>query len=222
MDISKEVGQNARFSRGEDLANAYSHLLGSLLSVAGLVLLIVLSAVKGNAWHIVTFTIFGVSMIILYTSSTIAHWLKAGRTKDRFFTMDQAAIFILIAGTYTPLSLIALKGALGWIIFGLQWSLAVVGIIRLLTRTNRFERGVAIFDILLYLVMGWMILFVAGAVLRHIPLMGFLWIIIGGIFYSAGIIFYKVTKFRYHHLVWHLMVIGGTISHFIAIFFYLI
>jgi hemolysin III len=220
--MTRTISENkdSRFSRSEDLANAYSHLAGALLSVAALTLLVVFAAIKGNAWHIVSFAIFGTSMIFLYTSSTIAHWLPEGKSKDSFFTIDQAAIFILIAGTYTPLSLVVVKGALGWVVFGIQWGLALFGILRIFLRTNKFEAGVGLTDIILYTGMGWMVIFLTGAVLSHIPLMGYIWIIIGGLFYTLGILFYKVIKFRYHHLIWHLMVIGGTVSHFTAVFFY--
>lgn len=217
-----ELVKKGRFSRGEDLANAYSHFFGALLSVAALALLVVFAAIRGNAWHIVTFTIFGTSMIILYSSSAIAHWLPEGRAKDSFFVMDQVAIYILIAGTYTPLSLIALGGTVGWVIFGLQWGMALFGIIRVLKKNRKFEKGVPVLDIALYAGMGWMVIFVAEAVLRNISLMGLIWILIGGLFYTTGIIFFKVAKFKYHHLVWHLMVIGGSVSHFTAIFFYML
>ena len=214
--------KTGRFNRSEDLANAYSHLLGALLAVAGLTLMVVFAAIKGNAWQIVSFSIFGSSMIILYSSSAIAHWLPEGRAKDNFFTMDQVAIYLLIAGTYTPVSLVVLRGPLGWSIFGLQWGMALISIIRLLARTNRFERGVPVLDIIIYAAMGWMVVFVSGAVLRHIALMGYVWILIGGLFYTLGIIFYKVAKFRFHHLIWHLMVIGGSVCHFTAVFFYML
>jgi hemolysin III len=211
-----------RFSAREDLANALSHLGGTLLSIAGLTLMVVFSAIRGNAWYIVSASVFGTSLVILYLSSTIAHWLPEGSAKDRFFVVDQVSIFILIAGTYTPLALIALHGPSGWVIFGIEWGLAIIGIIRLLIRKARFEHGVALFDIVIYTLMGWLVVIFSGPVLNSISLMGYLWIIIGGLFYTAGIIFFKFTKFRYHHLIWHLMVIGGSVSHFTAIFFYLI
>jgi hemolysin III len=211
-----------RFSDKEDFANALSHFAGAILSVAALILMVVYSSVRGNVWHIVSSTVFGLSMIILYTSSTVAHWLKEGKLKDAFFTLDQIAIFILIAGTYTPLSLVALNGETGWVIFGIEWGLAVTGIIRLLTRKNKFESGVGLIDILIYIGMGWLVLVVSGPVLKTVPVTGFIWIIAGGLFYTIGVIFFKIAKFRFHHLVWHLMVICGTISHFIAIFFYIL
>lgn len=206
----------------EDLANAISHFTGALLSVAALIVMVVFSAIRGNAWHIITSIVFGFAMIFLYFSSAMAHWLPEGKNKDTFFILDQAAIFILIAGTYTPLTLLALRGTTGWILFGLEWGLAVLGIVRLLRRSAGYEAGVGITDILIYIIMGWLVVIVAGTVLRSVPLMGFVWIIIGGLFYTIGVFFFKFTRFRYHHLVWHLMVIGGTASHFTAIFFYIL
>jgi hemolysin III len=160
--------------------------------------------------------------MFLYMSSSVAHWLHEGKWKDVFFKLDQVAIFILIAGTYTPLTLIALHGYLGWLLFILEWGLAIIGIVRLLIRSARFEEGVGIIDIMIYVIMGWMVIAFTGPVLKSVPVLGFLWIIIGGLFYTTGIIFFKLTKFRYHHLVWHLMVIGGSASHFTAIFFYIL
>lgn len=211
-----------RFSDKEDLANAISHAAGTLLSVAGMVLMIVSSSLRGTALHIVSSIVFGLSMIFLYASSSIAHWLPEGKYKDSFFTLDQVAIFILIAGTYTPLSLVALKGTPGWTVFSIEWGLALTGIIRLLSRKNKFESGVGIIDILIYIGMGWLVVLFAGAVLRAVPVACFIWIILGGLFYTTGVIFFKIAKFRFHHLVWHLLVMGGTFSHFIAIFFYIL
>jgi hemolysin III len=216
------VDTKNRFSRGEDLANALSHFAGMFLAAAGLVLMIIYSVNHGNGWHVASSIVFGVSLITLYGSSTLTHWLPDGKAKDSFFAVDQSAIFILIAGTYTPLSLIALKGTLGWILFGIEWVFAIIGIIRVLLRVNNFNSGVKLVDIMLYAVMGWIVVFFAGAVLKNIPVMGFIWIVIGGLIYTLGIIFYKVARFRYHHLIWHLMVIGGSVSHFVAIFFYIL
>jgi hemolysin III len=211
-----------RFSNREDLANALSHLTGALLSVAALVLMVVLSFQRGSFLHMVCSVVFGFSMIFLYTSSSVAHWLPEGKLKDSFFTLDQIAIFVLIAGTYTPLSLIALNGKLGWAIFGIEWGLALIGILRLIGRNNKFETGVALFDIFIYVGMGWLVFLVSGQVLKAIPLLGFIWIVIGGLFYTIGILFFRIARFRFHHLIWHMMVIGGTVSHFIAVFFYIL
>ena len=211
-----------RFTNNEDLANAISHFVGAILSLAGLVLMVAVSFSKGNVWQIVSSAVFGLSMVFLYTSSTVAHSLREGKLKDTFFTLDQIAIFVLIAGTYTPLSLVALHGKPGWIIFCVEWGLASIGIIRLLLRNNELKSVVGVIDILIYIGMGWLVVLVSGAVLKTVPAIGFIWIIIGGLFYTSGVIFFKIAKFHFHHLVWHLMVIAGTLSHFIAIFFYIL
>ncbi|NMC39822.1 MAG: hemolysin III family protein [Bacteroidales bacterium] len=216
------TAKTKRFSDNEDMANALSHLAGVVLSVAGLTLMVVFSSLRNDAWKIVSSSLFGASLILLYMSSTIAHWLPAGRFKDRFFVFDQAAIFILIAGTYTPLALVALRGALGWVVFGIEWGLALTGIVRLIIRSSRFEEGVPLTDIIIYTLMGWLVVLITGPVLEAIPFMGYMWIVIGGIFYTGGLVFFRVLKFRYHHLFWHLMVLGGSVSHFVAVFFYII
>lgn len=211
-----------RFSPAEELANALSHFTGALLATAGLVLMVVYSALNGNAWHVVSTSIFGFTMLILYTSSTFNHWLKPGRGKEFFFNFDQVAIFLLIAGTYTPLTLVTIRSGLGWTIFGLEWGLAIIGITIRLLKPTPFESGVNKFFILLYAIMGWMFLIGIGTITRAISPMGLTWILIGGACYTLGILFYRKIQFPYHHLVWHLFVMAGSLSHFFAIFFHVI
>jgi hemolysin III len=211
-----------RFSSAEELANALSHLTGALLAAAGLVLMVVYSALNGNAWHIVSTSIFGFSMLLLYTSSTLNHWLKPGRGKDFFFNFDQAAIFLLIAGTYTPLTLVSIRSGLGWTIFGIEWGLAIIGICIRIIKPSAFESGVNYFFIFLYALMGWMLLIGIRTIASAISPMGLAWIFIGGACYTLGILFYKRIRFPYHHLVWHLFVMAGSISHFFAIFYHII
>ncbi|HDZ42283.1 MAG TPA: hemolysin III family protein [Bacteroidetes bacterium] len=211
-----------RFTKKEEIANWISHFTGAILASAGLTLMIVASALKGNAWHVVSTAIFGSTMVLLYFSSAIAHGLPGGRLKQVFFVIDQAAIFLLIAGTYTPLALVALHGPVGWILFGLQWAMAIAGIIMQVLRKNSVQHGAGLIDIIIYVAMGWMFLIAVVPIIKALPLMGFLWILIGGACYCFGIIFYRKAKFKYAHLVWHLMVLAGSISHFFAIFFYVI
>jgi len=213
---------NKKFSKGEELANAYSHMTGALLATAGLVLMIWQSVLHGTTMHIVTTSVFGATMIILYFSSTMTHILPMGRLKDIFFNMDRIAIYMLIAGTYTPLALIAVGGTVGWVIFGLEWGIALTGIILILTKPGDYNTGVNTFYVISYVVMGWLVLIALGPVINNLPFMGLLWILIGGVCYSLGIIFFKVIKFPYHHLVWHILVIAGSLSHFFAVFFYVI
>jgi hemolysin III len=214
--------KNIKFSRGEELANAISHFSGALLSVAALVLMVHFSVLRGNAWHVVSTSIFGTTMIVLYLSSTLTHILPAGRTKDLFFNFDRIAIYLLIAGTYTPLALITLNGPLGWVIFGIEWGLALTGTLMILMRPGDYNSGVSTFYVLSYAVMGWLVLIAIVPLFRNLPLMGALWILIGGACYTLGILFYKVYKFPYHHLLWHMLVLAGTISHFFAVFYYMI
>lgn len=214
--------ENGKFSRGEELANAISHLFGALLAVAGLVLMLHFSIVNGTAWHVVSASVFGASMIVLYVSSTMTHILPMGRAKDRFFNFDRIAIYLLIAGTYTPIALITLHGPLGWVIFGIEWGLALVGTLMILTKPGDYNSGVSTFYVVSYAVMGWLFLIAIVPVMKNLPLMGTLWILIGGLCYTFGILFFKFIKFPYHHLVWHILVLAGTISHFFAVFFYMI
>ena len=211
-----------RYTEGEEFANALSHLIGVFLAIAALVLMVVKAARIGNGWHIVTTAIFGATMIILFFSSTMTHWLKPGRAKDLFFTVDQIAIFTLIAGTYTPFTLVALHGPFGWVIFGLEWGLALIGIVIKLARPTNFSSGVNLFYILLYAAMGWMVLIAIPQIFRSLPVMGVLWILIGGLCYTIGIYFYRQAKFLHSHLIWHLLVIAGAASHFFGIYYYLL
>jgi hemolysin III len=211
-----------RYTDGEEFANALSHLIGALLAIAALVLMVVKAARIGNAWHIVSTAIFGATMILLFFSSTMTHWLKPGRAKDLFFTVDQIAIFTLIAGTYTPFTLVALHGPFGWVIFGLEWGLALIGIVIKLSRPTKFSSGVNLFYILLYAAMGWMVLIAIPQIFRSLPLMGVVWIFIGGFCYTIGIYFYRKASFLHSHLVWHLLVIAGAASHFFGIYYYLL
>ncbi|NOR34653.1 MAG: hemolysin III family protein [Bacteroidales bacterium] len=214
--------KNIKFSRGEELANAISHFSGALLAVAGLILMLHFSIVNGNAWHVVSTSVFGASMIVLYISSTMTHILPMGRAKDRFFNFDRIAIYLLIAGTYTPIALITLNGPLGWVIFGIEWGLALLGTIMILSRPGDFNTGVSTFYVVSYAVMGWLMLIAIVPIMNTLPLMGTMWILIGGLCYTLGILFFKLIKFPYHHLVWHLLVLAGSISHFFAVFFYMI
>jgi len=213
---------NQRFSKEEELANAISHLTGAILGLVALVLMLIFSISKGNEWHISASIVFGVSLIMLYLSSTFNHWLPMGKVKQFFFTFDQIAIYILIAGTYTPLSLIALHGPLGWGIFAVEWSFALVGILIKIFQKTKFEEGVSLFFVIAYIVMGNIIFLATPQVIDSIGLEGFLWIVLGGIFYAGGTVFYKMKNVKYIHLVWHLCVIAGSIAHFVAIYFYVL
>jgi hemolysin III len=216
MEISR------KFSKGEEQANAFSHLFGTLLATVGLVLMIYQSLSTGNPLHIITSSVFGSTMVILYFSSTMTHILPVGRIKDLFFNLDRIAIYFLIAGTYTPISLVAIGGTLGWVIFAIEWGIALTGALLIIFSPGDYKTGVNTFYVISYAVMGWLFLVAIVPVTQRLPTMGWLWILIGGACYTLGIAFFKLFKFPYHHLIWHLLVIAGSLSHFFAVFFFII
>ncbi|WP_044478315.1 PAQR family membrane homeostasis protein TrhA [Paenibacillus antibioticophila] len=206
------------YPRREEVANAITHGIGALLSVAALVLLIVFSSIKGTAWHVVSFTIYGVSMLLLYTSSTLVHSFKEGKLKDLFEIFDHSSIYIYIAGTYTPFMLVAVRGPLGWSLFGIVWGIALFGVLFKAFFTKRFLFMSTIF----YVVMGWLIVIAWGPLTAAIPSTGITLLVAGGIMYTLGTVFYVWRAFPYHHAVWHLFVLGGSVTHFFAILLYLL
>ncbi|NBI28970.1 PAQR family membrane homeostasis protein TrhA [Chengkuizengella marina] len=206
-----------KYSHKEEIVNAITHGIGALLSIAALVLLIVFSSLYGSPWHIVSFTIFGSTMVLLYVFSTLLHSFKEGVTKNVFEVLDHSAIYLLIAGTYTPFVLVTLRGPLGWTIFGIIWGLAVIGIVFKVFFVKRFILLSTIF----YVLMGWMIVIGIKPLYENMLLNGFIWLVLGGILYTVGTIFYVWRKFPYHHAVWHLFVIAGSVSHFFAVLYLL-
>jgi hemolysin III len=212
----------SRFSKKEEMANAISHFSGAILSVVALILMLIKSIQFGDTLHIVSSAVFGSSMIILYMSSTMTHYLEQGRVKNFFFSMDKIAIYLLIAGTYTPLALIALAGPLGWTIFGIEWAIAVAGSVIVLRKPVSFETGVNAISVITYVVMGWLILIAIVPLIRMMPTEGWVLVLVGGALYSLGVYFYKRCHFRQHHLVWHLFVIAGNAAHFLAIYLYVL
>ncbi len=217
------MGIDTKFSKKEELANAYSHLTGTILATVGLVMMISRSISHGQTLHIITSSVFGATMVILYLSSTMTHILPEGRSKDIFFNLDRIAIYMLIAGTYTPIALVAVGGPLGWVIIALEWGIALTGTLLILIKPGDYNTGVNTFYLISYAVMGWLFLIVAIFPVNHgIPKMAWIWILIGGGCYTLGIFFFKFFRFPYHHLVWHILVIAGSLSHFFAVFFYII
>lgn len=206
------------FTKGEEIANAITHGIGWLLSVAALVLLIVFSSVKGNVWHVVSFTIFGVTMVFLYTSSTMLHSLPQGKAKNVFEILDHSSIYYFIAGTYTPFLFIIVKGWVSWTLFGVLWGIAIGGTVFKIFFVKRF----LVTSTLLYLVMGWMIVFIWNPVFSSLPSAGITLLVAGGISYTIGSIFYIWRIFPYHHALWHLFVLSGSCCHFFVVFLFLL
>jgi hemolysin III len=202
----------------EEIANSATHGFGVILSVTALVVLVTLAAIKGNVWHVVSFSIYGATLIALYLSSALYHGLFSSRIKRIFQLADHSAIFLLIAGTYTPFTLVSIRGPWGWTLFGLIWGFAITGIVLTAFFLDRFRLPFT----LLYLGMGWLAIIAFKPLLAAIPLEGILWIIGGGAFYSLGVIFYLWTKLRYSHAVWHLFVLAGSICHFFGILFHVL
>ncbi len=211
-----------RFTKGEELANAISHLVGAVLGLCALIVMVVFSWNNGRSWHISASIVFGLSLLLLYLSSTLNHWLPKGKGKEFFFNFDQIAIYILIAGTYTPLALVALNGPLGWGIFALEWFLALVGVLIKIFKPTKFDQGVSFYFIVAYILMGTLVFFVTPQVIESISLAGFLWVVVGGVFYAGGTIFYKMKNVKFIHLAWHLCVIAGSIAHFVVMWFYVL
>ncbi|WP_057954308.1 PAQR family membrane homeostasis protein TrhA [Salinivirga cyanobacteriivorans] len=211
-----------RFSKKEEQANAISHGIGTILAITGLVFMVIVALKYGTVRGIASASVYGTTLVLLYFSSTLNHSLKVGKAKDFFHNFDQVAIYLLIAGTYTPIALVGLHGDWGWTLFGLQWGFAFAGIIVKVFLPNKFEKGVNIFYIISYIIMGWMLLFFLQPIFRNIPTMGVVFLLIGGACYTLGTVFFKMEKLPYHHLIWHLFVITGSVMHALAVLFYVL
>lgn len=206
------------FSKKEEMAHAITHGLGALLSVAGLVLLIVFTSIEGGALSIVSATVFGSSMLFMYVASTVVHSLPVGKWKDIFLIVDHASIYVFIAGSYTPFVLIQINGGFGWTLFGIIWGLALIGIVLKLFFVKRF----IFLSTLFYILMGWLIVIAWKPLTAAMPAEGTTLLVIGGLIYTIGAVFYVWKKVPYHHVIWHLFVLGGSVFHFCAVFFYVI
>jgi hemolysin III len=196
--------------------NSISHLIGATLALAGVVVLLVMAAIDGGARRIVAFSVYGATLFLLYLVSTLYHGLP-GRAKRVFRILDHQAIYLLIAGTYTPFTLVTLNGAVGWWMFGAIWGMAVIGMV--LDALPR--RGARIVPFFIYFAMGWLVLLALGPLLAALPRAGFYWLLAGGILYTSGIVFFALDRrYPWAHGVWHLFVLGGSASHYVAILRY--
>ena len=211
--IAKE---ERRPTLGEEIANSISHGIGLVLAIAATPILIMAALRYGNTWRIVGVSVFAASMVTLYLSSTLYHALTHDRAKQVFRMFDHCAIFLLIAGTYTPFTLGILRGPWGWTLLGLIWTLAAIGLTMKMVLRARYSW----LSVILYLVMGWLVVIAAPQILRVMPLSGLAWLAAGGIAYTAGVGFYAAHRVRYAHFAWHLFVIAGTVCHFFAVLWY--
>ena len=213
--------QNKPFSSeslSERLFNTITHGIGSILSIVALVLMVVYASYNSDAWSIVGVSIFGTTLILLYMSSTLYHAFSNGRVKQIFKTLDQSFIYLLIAGTYTPVLLITLRNTLGWTVFVLVWAMAIGGITHRIFFFDKLKK----LSLVSYIVMGWLSLIVFKSLLNAAPAELVVWLLIGGAFYTGGLIFYSWEKLPFNHAIWHLFVLGGSFSHFMGIYLYLV
>jgi hemolysin III len=207
-----------RYSVAEEIAHAVTHGVGVLLSVAGLIVLVVLAMLRGDAWHLVSCSVYGTTLVLLYTASTLYHALPASRAKNLFRVLDHSAIYLLIAGTYTPFTLVNLRGGWGWSLFGVVWGLAIMGVVL----EALAGRRVRVLSVGLYLALGWMVAVAVRPLLASVEPGGLLLLLLGGLAYSGGVAFYGWRRLPYHHAIWHVCVMAGSLFHYFAVLYYVI
>jgi len=199
--------------------NAVSHLLGAVLALAGAIVLVALAAIGGDPWKVVGVSIYGASLVLMYSSSTLYHSVRGGRGKDFLRKMDHQSIYLLIAGSYTPFCLVTLRGPWGWSLLGVVWGLAIVGSLQDL----RTRSGARILSVVIYLLMGWAAVVALVPMVNALGRAGFAWVASGGLLYTVGIVFYALdARLKHAHGIWHLFVLAGSAAHFIAILMYVL
>lgn len=215
--ILKKSFLNQDYGQSQEIINSITHGIGAILSIVGLIMLLYISIEKEDIWRIVSFAIYGATLVFLYVSSTIYHSVTDKRKKYIFRIMDHIAIYLLIAGSYTPLTLVLLRGPLGWIIFGVVWLIALVGIFMKIF----FFSKTKILSMILYIIMGWLIVVATKPIISILPTGILYLLIVGGLCYSLGIIFYVTPKIPYNHTIWHIFVLVGSFTHFLGYYFFL-
>ena len=206
------------YSIAEEIAHTITHGVGALLSIAGLVVLVAFASIRGDVWHIVSSSIYGATLIILYSASSLYHGVSHPRAKSILQQFDHAAIYLLIAGTYTPFLLVSLRGVWGWSLFGVIWSIAIFGMVVEFVDAKRFKK----LSLWLYLGLGWIVILAIKPMLENVAPGGLLLLLLGGLSYSFGVIFYVREQMAYSHAIWHLFVLAGSAFHFFSILFYVI
>ena len=206
------------FSKKEEIAHVITHGIGTILSLFALIALTTYSILYGNGWQITSVILFGFTMLFMYISSTIVHSLPQGKWKDIFQIIDHASIYLFIAGTYTPFLLVHLREQIGWTLLFIIWGIALIGVVFKVFFVKRF----LILSTLIYILMGWLIVIVWEPLQAAVHENGINLLIIGGMFYTVGTIFYMIRSIPYHHVIWHLFVLAGSTFHFLAIFYYVI
>jgi len=207
-----------KYPKTEEILNVITHGLGSLLSIAALVLLVVFASLNGNVWHIVGVTVYGASLVTLYLASTLYHLSSKQKVRNKLNIFDHSSIYVLIAGTYTPFLLVTLHGPWGWSLLGVVWGLALGGIVFKIFFIGKYD----LVSALLYVLMGWLIIIAIKPLNENLATGGLWWLLGGGISYSVGAVFYMVKKIPYNHAIFHIWVLLGSLAHFIAVFFYVL
>ncbi len=202
-------------SIGEEIANSITHGIGTGLSIAGLVVLVVLASREGDPWKIVSYSIYGATLFTLYLISTLYHGFTQPKVKRLFRILDHSAIYLLIAGTYTPVTLVSMRGPWGWTLFGLIWGIAVSGIILKTVFPRRYNK----LAVISYVAMGWLVVIAIKPLLLAVSPFVIMWLAIGGLLYTSGIVFYLWKSLPFHHTIWHLFVLGGSVTHYFGILF---
>ena len=206
------------YSLAEEIANSITHGLGALLSVAGLTLLVTYAAHQADVWKVVSFSVYGTSMVVLFLASTLYHAFQHPRTKQVFKILDHCSIYLLIAGTYTPFLLISMNSVTGWVLFAIVWTLAVAGIIFKVALGSRYKK----LSVSTYMLMGWMALFAVGELTESLSVAGMYWLVAGGLLYTIGVIFYLWKRLPFNHAIWHVFVLGGAGCHFFSMLFHVL
>ncbi len=204
----------SRYTRREEYANIATHAVGVAFSITALVLMVVYAAKSGDPYLIVAVAIFGATLILLYLMSTLYHSVRHPKVKHVFRVFDHSCIYLLIAGSYTPFTLVTLRGGWGWTLFGLTWGLALCGVVFKVFFTKRFR----ILSTLMYIALGWLVVIAIGPVVNSVPAGGLAWLVAGGLLYTFGVLFYAWRRLPYHHAVWHLFVMAGSFCHFLAVY----
>jgi len=206
------------YSRGHELANSLTHGVSALLSIAGLAVLVSLAARRGNAWHVVSCSIYGATLVLLFLASTLYHSFTAPQVKRVLRVMDHASIYLLIAGSYTPFMLVNLRGPWGWSLFGVVWGLALIGVVLKVFFIGRFRYA----STAIYLLMGWLVVIAIRPLARALPAGGLILLAAGGLLYTGGAVLYHFKSLPYHHAVWHLFVLAAAIAQYFAVMFYVV
>ena len=203
---------------GEEVAHAITHGIGLAAAIAGLVVLVVFAAATRDPWRITACAVYASTLVLLYGASTLYHALSATRARAVFRVLDHSAIFLLIAGTYTPFALVSLRGPWGWTLFGIVWGLAVLGIVAKAVFGTRWP----ILSTVIYVGMGWVVLVAVKPLVANVPPAAIAWLVAGGVAYTGGVVFYAWTRLRYSHAIWHVFVLAGSLCHYVAVIRYVV